>query len=48
MKLSENKCEACQIGAPQVTDEEMVKYMKELDGWEVIVERNINHLFKSY
>ena len=48
MKLSENKCEACQIGAPQVTEEEMVEYMKELDGWEVIVESNISQLFKSF
>jgi len=36
MKLSENKCEACQVGAPLVTDNEMTEYLKQLSGWEVI------------
>jgi len=48
MKLSENKCEACQVGAPLVTDNEMTEYLKQLSGWEVITESGINQLFKGF
>lgn len=38
MKLTEEKCEACQVGAPRVKPDEQEQFLKELDDWIVITE----------
>jgi len=38
MKLTQEKCEACQVGAPKVTSEEQEQFLQELDDWIVITE----------
>ena len=34
--LENNKCEACRIGAPKVTDEEKKTFLKELPDWNIL------------
>src|SRR5690242_9235582 len=38
-ELTEMKCEVCRVGAPKVTEEESVTYMKQVPDW-VIIERD--------
>ena len=34
--LENNKCEACRIGAPKVTDDEKETFLKELPDWNIL------------
>lgn len=36
MELTGQRCIACQKGAPQATDEEIARWLPELEGWELI------------
>lgn len=47
-ELSTKKCEACRIGAPQVTEEETQKLMLEIPNWEVIKIDGINRLRRTF
>ena len=50
--LENNKCEACRIGAPKVTDEEKKTFLKELPDWNILddgVEKFVKDFkFSSY
>ncbi len=41
-------CEACQKGAPTVTDEEMRELLPQIPDWEVEVEDDIPRLVRSF
>lgn len=45
--LENNKCEACRVGAPKVTEEEKKNFLQELQNWTV-VDDGIEKLFKDY
>ena len=47
MSLTENKCEACTIDAPLVSDEEAVELLKELNNWQIELHDNIKQLVKQ-
>ena len=47
-KLKQSHCEACRIGAPKVTEDEIIKLMSELDGWSIQQRDSIQQLEKSY
>jgi 4a-hydroxytetrahydrobiopterin dehydratase len=36
-KLAEGQCEACRVGAPEVTDEELAELRPEIPDWELVV-----------
>ena len=36
--LENNKCEACRIGAPKVTEDEKKTFLKELLDWYILVQ----------
>lgn len=36
-KLSSQKCEACHVGAPPSTPEEIAEFLKQHEGWERVV-----------
>ncbi len=38
-ELTQLKCEACRVGAPQVTEAEAAEYQKQVPDW-VVVERD--------
>ena len=46
--LYDKKCEVCEVGAPQATDEQIEEYMKALPDWEIIEEKEIRKLKRSY
>lgn len=39
-KLMDEKCEACRVDAPQVTDEEAHELFREIPDWEITSEDN--------
>ena len=45
--LENNKCEACRVGAPKVTEEEKKNFLQELQNWTV-VDDGIEKLVKDY
>ena len=47
-KLSQQKCEACQVGAPKVTDEELEELMEQIPQWQVPVRDNIMMLEREF
>ena len=47
-ELSTKKCEACRIGAPQVTEEEIQMLMLQIPNWEVIKLDGINRLRRTF
>ena len=38
MELNEQKCEACQIGAPKVSSEEKKEFFSQIHGWTIMKE----------
>lgn len=46
--LNEMKCEACQAGAPQVTDQELAELMGQLPDWSVPVRDGVMQLERVY
>lgn len=46
--LEKMHCEACQRGAPTVTDEEIERLMPEIPGWEVIVVDEVPRLTRVF
>ncbi len=47
-QLTELKCEACQAGAPHVSDEELAILMKQLPEWSVPVREGVMQLERVY
>ncbi|WP_028116927.1 4a-hydroxytetrahydrobiopterin dehydratase [Ferrimonas senticii] len=47
-ELSELKCEACQAGAPQVTEQELAQLMAQLPDWSVPVREGVMQLERVY
>ena len=45
--LENNKCEACRIGAPKVTDEEKETFLKELPDWNIL-DDGVEKLVKDF
>jgi len=48
MSLSESKCEACQAGAPTVSDEELAQLMGQIPDWAPIVVDGVMQLQREY
>ncbi|MGF1762122.1 4a-hydroxytetrahydrobiopterin dehydratase [Aliivibrio kagoshimensis] len=46
--LTEMKCEACQIDAPQVNNSEMVELMLQLPEWTIIKDQGVSQLERAY
>ncbi|MDX2495824.1 MAG: 4a-hydroxytetrahydrobiopterin dehydratase [Desulfuromusa sp.] len=46
--LTEKTCEACKVGAPLATQEDIEKYLPQLPGWQNTVIAGINQLEKTY
>ncbi len=34
--LPQMRCEACQVGSPQVSEQEVAEFMPQLPGWDII------------
>ena len=47
-ELVAEKCEACQAGAPVVSDEEMNELLPQIPDWQVVEEAGINRLVRTY
>jgi 4a-hydroxytetrahydrobiopterin dehydratase len=47
-ELTEQKCEACRIGAPSVTPEEIKQLQPQLPGWQMITEDGIPKLDRTF
>jgi 4a-hydroxytetrahydrobiopterin dehydratase len=47
-KLNQSHCEACKIGSPMVTGNEMKQLMEELNGWTLLQQNGIKQLVKIY
>tara|TARA_Y100001980_G_C14489056_1_gene266383 strand:- start:532 stop:858 length:327 start_codon:yes stop_codon:yes gene_type:complete len=45
--LENNKCEACRVGAPKVTEDEKKNFLQELQNWTV-VDDGIEKLVKDF
>lgn len=46
--LINEKCEACQAGAPVVSDAEMATLLPQIPDWQVVDEAGINRLVRVY
>ena len=47
-KLKEQTCEACRVGAPQVTDEEIKILRGEIPEWDLVKEEGISKLQRIF
>ncbi|MCL6268503.1 4a-hydroxytetrahydrobiopterin dehydratase [Sansalvadorimonas sp. 2012CJ34-2] len=47
-ELAEAKCEACRVGAPKVTDEEMAELMGLIPDWNIENRNGVLQLEKEY
>lgn len=47
-KLSSKQCEACQVDAPKVTEEELHQLLVEIPNWAPVVRDNIMMLERVY
>ncbi|GCE13469.1 4a-hydroxytetrahydrobiopterin dehydratase [Tengunoibacter tsumagoiensis] len=47
-ELSKMKCEACQVGAPKVTDEEAKEYSKQIPEWIIMKREDLQRLERVY
>lgn len=47
-RLTAMKCEACQRGAPTVTDEEIRELLPQVPGWEIVEEEGIPRLMRVF
>ena len=48
MSLNEQKCEACQAGAPKVSDQELAELMREIPDWQPVVINQVLQLQREY
>jgi 4a-hydroxytetrahydrobiopterin dehydratase len=47
-ELADQKCEACQRGAPTATAEETEEHMRELPGWSIVEREGIPRLERVF
>ncbi|GAA5185858.1 4a-hydroxytetrahydrobiopterin dehydratase [Ferrimonas gelatinilytica] len=47
-ELTELKCEACQAGAPKISEEELAKLMKQIPDWSLPVRDGVMQLERAY
>lgn len=47
-ELTKRKCEACRAGAPQVTDEEILKYKPNIPDWSISEAEGIKRLARAF
>ena len=47
-ELTQLKCEACRVGAPQVTEAEAVEYQKQVPDWIIVERDDIKRLERIY
>jgi 4a-hydroxytetrahydrobiopterin dehydratase len=47
-ELTEQKCEACRVGAPTVTQEEIDRLHPQVPDWQIITEDGIRKLDRSF
>ncbi|CAA0091437.1 Putative pterin-4-alpha-carbinolamine dehydratase [BD1-7 clade bacterium] len=47
-ELHQMQCEACRVGAPQVTDEELTAFIKEIPDWQPVVENDTLKLQREF
>jgi 4a-hydroxytetrahydrobiopterin dehydratase len=48
MNLAGERCEACRVGSPTVTDEELAKLLPQLPEWELITVHGIRRLRRTF
>jgi len=48
MALVENRCEACRVGAPQVTKQEIAELAPEIPAWSIVDRNGIKRLERSF
>ncbi len=48
IKLIEERCEACKADAPQVTDEELKNFIKQIPDWNVEIRDGVMQLEKVF
>jgi 4a-hydroxytetrahydrobiopterin dehydratase len=48
VSLVDKTCEACRAGSPLATRQEIVEYMSQLAGWQILDVAGVNHLQKVY
>lgn len=46
--LSEQSCEACKVGAPKVSDDELAVLLKDIPDWSIEVRDNVMQLEKCF
>ena len=46
--LSQRKCAACRVGSPSVTDSEVKEFFNNFDGWELIKDKGVRKIQKSF
>lgn len=47
-ELTQLKCEACRVGAPQVTEAEAAEYHKQVPDWIIVERDGIKRLERTY
>lgn len=47
-ELTEKTCEACRVGAPLATDEEIKTFLPQIPGWKIVEIGGINHLARIF
>ncbi|HTI15563.1 MAG TPA: 4a-hydroxytetrahydrobiopterin dehydratase [Dictyobacter sp.] len=47
-ELTQMKCEVCRVGAPKVSDEEIVEYSRQIPNWVIIEHDNIKRLERVF
>ncbi len=47
-KLTEQKCEACRLGSPPATAEEIATFLPQIPEWEIITITDIERLSRTY
>jgi 4a-hydroxytetrahydrobiopterin dehydratase len=47
-ELTEQKCEACRVGAPSVTKEEIEQFQPKIPDWQIITEDGIPKLDRAF
>jgi 4a-hydroxytetrahydrobiopterin dehydratase len=48
VELSEQACEACRVGAPLVSDEELQRLLPTIPGWRVIEVHGVRQLTREF
>lgn len=47
-ELNQMKCEVCRVGAPKVTDEEIVAFQQQVPNWIVVERDGVKRLDRVY